>query len=192
MTFSRIFAVAAAVAAVAGPVAAATWEIDPAHTTVSFGVRHMMVSNVRGDFTKVSGTVTGDEKNPAGAKVQATIDAASIDTREPKRDQHLKSADFFDVEKYPTITFVSKKIEPAGAGRWKMSGDLTLHGVTKPLQLKILSFKCTQHPLYKRDWCGADALGSFDRSDFGIDAGKPWGFRMGVTLRIQVEAVIQK
>jgi len=196
MTFSRIFAVAAAVAAVAGLFAAATWEIDPAHTTVSFGVRHMMVSNVRGDFTKVSGTVTGDEKNPAGAKVQATIDAASIDTREPKRDQHLKSADFFDVEKYPTITFVSKKIEPAGAGRWKMSGDLTLHGVTKEVVLDVESSGGAVKDTMGKTRAGAHATTKLKRSEFGITWSKTLdggGVLVGddVAVTIDVEGVKQ-
>ncbi len=168
MTLSRGFVVAAAVAALARPAVAATWNIDPAHTTVSFAVRHMMVSNVRGDFTKVSGTVVGDEKNPAGATVQATIDTASIDTREPKRDEHLKSPDFFDVAKYPTITFVSKKVEPAGPGHWKMTGDLTLHGVTKEVVLDVDGASGAVKDPTGKIRAGAHATTKINRKDFGI------------------------
>src|SRR5437870_9475977 len=110
---------------------AATWEIDPAHTSVGFGVRHLMVSTVRGEFAKVSGTVQVDEKDYTKAKIEATIDTASINTRVEKRDAHLKSPDFLDVAKYPTITFVSKKIEQVDPGHFKVTGDLTLHGVTR-------------------------------------------------------------
>ena len=100
----------------AGPALAqqATWTIDSAHSSAQFSVRHMMVSNVRGEFTSTKGTVRWDGKDFASAVVEATIDAASINTREPKRDAHLKSADFFDVEKFPTLTFTSTKVEPAG------------------------------------------------------------------------------
>src|SRR5262249_20964845 len=112
----------AAAVALSAPALAATWQIDPAHSNVSFSVRHMMVSNVRGEFTKVSGTVEGDEKAPTQAVINATIDASSINTREEKRDTHLKSADFLDVAKDPTITFKSKKIEPSGTGQFKVTG----------------------------------------------------------------------
>src|SRR5689334_24650824 len=102
-----------------------TWEIDPAHTTIQFSVRHMMVSNVRGQFGKFSGHVEGDETKPADAHVEATIQAASIDTANEKRDEHLRSPDFLDAAKFPTITFKSKKIEKVGEAKWKVTGDLT-------------------------------------------------------------------
>src|SRR5262245_12062697 len=107
--------------------AADTYDIDPAHTAVQFSVRHMMISNVRGEFTKVAGKATGDTAHPTEATVEATIEASSIDTRNEKRDEHLKSPDFLDVAKFPTITFKSTKVEKAGDG-WKLTGDLTLHG----------------------------------------------------------------
>src|SRR3989441_9146939 len=112
----------AVAAALAIPVAgtAATWDLDPAHTSAQFSVRHMMVSNVRGEFGKVSGTVQTDEADPTPSKIEASIDAASIDTRIEKRDKHLRSPDFLDVAKYPTISFVSTKIEPPGAGHFKV------------------------------------------------------------------------
>src|SRR5260370_41420303 len=100
------------------------WQIDAVHATVEFTVRHMMISNVRGLFTKVAGTITAKDSDPGSVKVKATIDTSSIDTRSADRDADLKSANFLDVAKYPTMTFKSKKIEPAGPGKWKMVGDL--------------------------------------------------------------------
>ena len=184
-----------AAAALAFPAAAtaATWDLDPAHTSVQFSVRHLMVSNVRGEFGKVSGTVQADEADPTRSKIEAEIDAASIDTRIEKRDTHLRSADFLDVAKYPKITFVSTKIEPAGAGHFKVSGDLTLHGVTRPVVLDVEG----PTPEIKDPWgktrAGAQATTKINRKDFGLtwnqtlDAG---GVAVGdeVTITIDVEA----
>src|SRR5947209_8217993 len=114
-----------------------TYNIDPAHSGAQFTVRHMMITNVRGGFKKITGAVVHDPENPAHSGVQADIDAASISTNDDQRDAHLRSADFLDVEKYPTITFRSTTVEPAGEGEWKVVGDLTIHGVTKPVQLKV-------------------------------------------------------
>ena len=114
-----------------------TWQIDPDHSSFQFKVRHLMVSNVKGDFTKVRGMVTIDEQNIANLKVEITIDAASANTGHAKRDEHLRSADFFDVTKYPTITFVSKKIERTGANTLKVMGDLTIRGVTKEITVDV-------------------------------------------------------
>ena len=108
------------------------YQIDPAHTHAQFKVRHLMVSNVKGDFDKVTGTVEYDEANHAASSIDITVDVASISTREPQRDAHLKSADFFDVEKYPTITFVSKGVVKSGENSFEVVGDLTLHGQTRP------------------------------------------------------------
>src|SRR5215510_10909133 len=108
------------------------WTIDPAHSAVEFSVRHMMVSNVKGQFEKVSGTVSSNGTEPSSVKIEATIDTTSLNTRNADRDKHLKSPDFLDVAKFPTITFKSTKLESAGGGKWKLTGDLTLHGVTKP------------------------------------------------------------
>jgi polyisoprenoid-binding protein YceI len=114
-----------------------TWTIDPAHTQANFTVRHLAISNVRGEFKKTAGTVVLDEQDPKKSSVEATIETASIHTREDKRDEHLRSADFFDVAKYPTMTFKSTKVEKAGRGKYKVTGDLTLHGVTKPVVLQV-------------------------------------------------------
>lgn len=178
------------------PAAAAdsVWEIDPVHTSVGFSVRHMMVSNVRGVFRKVSGTARGDESNPTGAVIEATIDAASIDTGEAKRDEHLRSPDFLDAAKFPTITFTSKRIEKAGDGRYKLIGDLTLHGVTRKIELDVEgptpAVKNPQGGLR----AGAHLTTRINRHDFGITWSKTLeggGLLVGneIAIVIDVEAV---
>jgi polyisoprenoid-binding protein YceI len=146
----------------------ATYVIDPAHSTADFRVRHLMISNVRGEFSGISGTVVFDAKNPANSKIDATIDTTTINTREPQRDAHMKSADFFDVEKYPTITFKSKKVAAAGFGEWKVTGDLTIHGVTKEVVLNVEG----PAPEVKDPWgnikTGASATTKINRKDFGL------------------------
>ena len=186
----------AAAVALSAPALAATWQIDPAHSNVSFSVRHMMVSNVRGEFTKVSGTVEGDEKTPAQAVITATIDATSINTRETKRDDHLKSPDFLDVAKYPTITFNSKKIEPSGSGQFKVTGDLTLHGVTKEVVLDVSDVTAPIKDPMGKTRAGAQASTKIDRKDFGINWSKVidgGGLMVGdeVAISIDVEATTQ-
>jgi len=155
----------ASTGAATGPV---TYAIDPAHTTVDFRVRHLMVSNVRGEFSGVSGTVVHDPTNPANSKIEAIIDATTIATRDPQRDAHLKSADFLDVEKFPKITFVSTKITPASDGEWKAAGNLTVHGVTKEVTLKVEG----PTPESKDPWgnvkIGASATTKINRKDFGL------------------------
>ena len=147
---------------------AITYTIDPAHSTAGFKVRHLMVSNVRGEFSGISGTVVIDHGNPANTKIETAIDVSTIHTRDEKRDEHLKSADFFDAAKFPTITFVSKKIEKAGEGEWKVTGDLTLHGVTKTIALDVEG----PAPEAKDPWgnikTGASATTKINRTDFGL------------------------
>lgn len=145
-----------------------TYQIDPAHTHAQFKVRHLMVSNVKGDFDKVTGTVDYDETNPAASKINITVDVASISTREPQRDAHLKSADFFDVEKFPTITFVSTGVVKSGEDSFEVVGDLTIHGVTKTIDLNIEDVTAeVKDPfgLFRR---GASAKAAILRSDFGL------------------------
>jgi polyisoprenoid-binding protein YceI len=145
-----------------------TYQIDSAHTHAQFKVRHLMISNVKGDFDKVSGTVTIDEANHSLSGINVTIDVSSISTREPQRDAHLKSPDFFDVEKFPTITFVSKEVVKSGDDSFEVVGDLTIHGVTKTIDLDVEDVTPEvkdPYGLYRR---GASAKATILRSDFGL------------------------
>lgn len=144
-----------------------TWQIDTPHTSAQFAVTHMMVSTVRGQFNKTAGTVTWDGKDLSTASAEVTIDASSIDTREPKRDDHLRSADFFDVAKYPTITFKSTKIQAASPGKLKMTGDMTMHGVTRQV---VFDVQGPSAPLKELNGTrvGASATTVINRKDFGL------------------------
>jgi polyisoprenoid-binding protein YceI len=197
MMLRRALTVAWALAALAAPaMAGTTWDIDPAHTSVQFAVRHLMISTVRGEFAKVSGTVVSDDKDLTKTTIQATVDASSVDTREPKRDEHLKSPDFFDVAQFPTITFASKKIAPAGKGKWKVTGDLTLHGVTRPVVLAVEATGVPIKDMMGKARAGAHATTRINRKDFGIVWNKTLdggGLAVGddVDITIDVEAVQQ-
>jgi polyisoprenoid-binding protein YceI len=145
-----------------------TYQIDSAHTHAQFKVRHLMISNVKGDFDKVTGTVTIDDNNPSASSINVTVDVGSVSTREPQRDAHLKSADFFDVEKFPTMTFVSKEVVKSGDDSYEVVGDLTLHGVTKTIDLNVEDVTPEvkdPYGLYRR---GASAKATILRSDFGL------------------------
>ncbi|MFZ5469507.1 MAG: YceI family protein [Myxococcota bacterium] len=148
-------------------VLAATWEIDPSHSAATFAVRHMMITNVKGEFGKLSGTVELDDKDATKSKVEATIDATTINTREPKRDGHLKTADFFDVQKHPNLIFKSKKIVKAGANRLKVTGDLTMRGVTKEVVLDVETTNEAKDP-YGNTRRGATATTKLNRTDWGL------------------------
>lgn len=169
---------------------AATWQIDPDHSSFQFKVRHLMVSNVKGDFTKVKGVVTMDEKDLANLKVDLTIDAASVNTGHAKRDEHLRNADFFDVAKYPTITFVSKRAEKAGPDRLKVTGDLTIHGVTREVTVDVegptQEVKDPGGNLRR----GATATTRINRKDFGLTWNRvleTGGVVVGEDVNISVE-----
>jgi polyisoprenoid-binding protein YceI len=171
-----------------------TWQIDPAHTNVEFTVRHMMISNVKGQFQKTSGTVTTNGTDPASAKIDATIDASSVDTRVDKRDAHLKSPAFLDVDKFPTITFKSTKVEADGPGKWKVTGDLTLHGVTKPVVLEVEGTGAPINDPMGNTRAGASATTKIKRSDYGLiwnQAIEGGGVMVGdeVAISIDVEAI---
>jgi polyisoprenoid-binding protein YceI len=145
-----------------------TYQIDTAHTHAQFKVRHLMISNVRGEFTKVTGTVELDDANPDKASINVTIDVASISTRDPQRDAHLKSADFFDVEKFPTITFVSKEAVKSGDDSYEVVGELTIHGVTRTIDLIVEDVTPeVKDPfgLFRR---GASAKATILRSHYGV------------------------
>jgi len=146
-----------------------SWDFDPSHTHASFTVRHLGVSNVRGEFRKVTGKAVIDEKDITKSSVEATIDANSVDTRVEKRDNHLRSPDFFNVAKNPTLTFKSTKVEKAGDGKLKVTGDLTMNGVTKPVVLDVDG----PGPVLKTPWGtlvrAVEAHAKVNRRDFGLN-----------------------
>ena len=173
---------------------AATWEVDPVHSTVGFAIRHMMISTVRGHFRTFTATATGDPAAPTAATIVATIDATTIDTANEKRDTHLKTADFLDVEKFPTIVFMSKKIESAGQGKVKVTGDLTLHGVTKQVVVDVEGPTPTIKDPMGNTKAGAHATARINRKDFGIVWNKAMdggGIMLGeeIDISIDIEAV---
>jgi polyisoprenoid-binding protein YceI len=174
-----------------GASAADTYQLDPNHTFPSFEADHMGGLSIwRGKFTKSSGTVTLDREAKTGT-VDVTVDPASVDTGNPKLDEHLKTDAFFDVAKYPTITYKGTEIKFDGDKPSEVIGTLTMHGVTKPLNLKVESFKCIMHPVLKREVCGVEASAEFDRSDFGLTFGEKYGFSMVTKLHIQAEGIKQ-
>ena len=185
-----ILGVLPALALLAEPV---TFRIDTAHTAAQFAVKHMMVSTVRGQMGKVTGTVVYDAADVTKSKVEASIDVTGINTRDEKRDAHLKSPDFFDVAQFPAMTFVSTKVEAAGAGKLRVTGDLTMHGVTKSV---VLDVEGPAAPMKQGNGLrsGAAATTKLNRQDFGVkwsralDAG---GVAVGdeVTVTIDIEMV---
>jgi polyisoprenoid-binding protein YceI len=171
--------------------AADSYQLDPNHTYPSFEADHFGgVSVWRGKFKKSSGAVTLDRAAKTGT-VDVTIDTTSIDTGNDKLDHHLQTPEFFDAAKYPTATYKGTQIRFDGDTPVEVIGTLTLHGVTKPLNLKIESFKCFVNPMLKREVCGTEATTTFDRADFGMDWGKAYGFNTKTVLHIQAEGVKQ-
>ena len=190
MNIKHIVAAAFAISA-GSALAADTYVIEPNHTFPSFEADHMGGLSIwRGKFTKTSGSITLDRKAKTGS-VDITIDANTLDFGHAKMNEHAKGSDMFDAAKFPTATYKSKSITFKGDQPVEVNGDLTLHGVTKPVKLTINQFKCIQHPMFKREACGADASATFNRSDFGIDYGVQMGFNPTVKLAIQVEALKQ-
>jgi polyisoprenoid-binding protein YceI len=166
-----------------------TYNIDPMHTFPSFEADHMGVSVWRGKFNKTSGTVVFDKAAGAGS-LDITVDTASIDFGLDIMNSKAREAELFDTAKYPQATYKGRLDGFANGAPTRAVGELTLHGVTRPVTLQINSFKCIPHPMFKgRELCGADVLTTIQRDQFGIDAGKAYGFKMDVTLRIQVEAL---
>ena len=165
-----VLAVTAVIAFSASAFAQAkTWQIDPNHSAAQFSVRHMGISTVRGAFTKVSGTATYDPAEPTKTMIEATIDANSVDTRVERRDNDLRSPNFFDVAKYPTLTFKSKRVEVAGAGKLKITGDLTIHGVTKEVVLDVDGPSAPVQDPKGNSHMGASASTKVNRKDFGVN-----------------------
>jgi polyisoprenoid-binding protein YceI len=170
------------------PAAEALYKIDPEHTYPSFEADHMGVSTWRGKFNKSAGTITLDKAAGKGT-VDVTIDLGSIDFGHDKLNAWAAGPDFFDVAKHAQARYTGKLAAFVDGAPTQVVGELSLHGASAPLTLKIKAFKCRPHPMLKRDWCGADAYAVFNREQFGLVAGKDYGFNMDVVLRIQVEAL---
>jgi len=168
--------------------APASYQIDPNHTFPSFEADHMGISVWRGKMTKSSGTLQFDKADGSGT-VHIVIDPASIDFGQTQLNKWAQGKDFFAVRKYPKAHYSGRFDAVVNGTPTRLQGELTLHGVTRPLTLTIHSLKCVPHPMLKRELCGADASATFNRADFGLDAGKDYGFNMDVALRIQVEAI---
>ena len=171
-----------------------TWNIDPVHTTAEFKVRHMMITNVKGQFTGVTGVLTLDEQDATKSHVDTSIDAASINTREADRDTHLKSADFLDVEKFPTLTFASTRITRTGEGELEVEGDLTIHGVTRKIVFAVEGPTPPGTDPWGNKRIGWTATTKINRKDFGLNwnaALETGGILVGedVTLTLDVQAV---
>jgi len=182
-TLVAVIALAAAAAAQAG-----TWQIDPMHSSAQFSVRHLGVSTVRGAFMKVSGTAKYDSADPSKGSLDATIDATSVDTRVDMRDKDLRSANFLDVEKYPTITFHSKQTKAAGAGKLQITGDLTIHGVTKEVVLDVDGPSAPIKDPWGNQRIGASAATKISRKDFGVN-GAPGVVGDELTITIDAELI---
>lgn len=182
-----VFMTAAALTAASALAAPVTYVLDPAHTYPSFAADHMGGLSVwRGKFTKSSGTVVLDRQAKRGT-INVTVDVGSIDFGMEKLNEHARSAEMFNVAKYPTATYVGQFTRFKGDSPTQAKGIFTLHGVSKPLTLNIDSFMCKFVPMFKKEVCGADATAEFNRSDFGVDYGAAYGFKQGVKLQIQVE-----
>jgi polyisoprenoid-binding protein YceI len=171
--FSRIALTAGLAAALSLPAAAATsdWQIDPAHSSAQFAVKHLAISTVRGAFSSVKGAIQLDDKDITKSTVDVTIDVNSVDTRVAARDKDLRSDHFFDVEHYPTITFKSKKVEQVAPGKLKVIGDLTIHGVTKEVALDVDGPSAPIKDPWGNQRVGINASSKITRQDFGITYG---------------------
>jgi len=164
-----------------------TYVLDPRHTYPSFAADHMGGLSIwRGKFTDTSGKVVYDKGAKTGS-IEVTVNTNSIDFGLAKLDEHVKSPDFLDTTKFPTATYSGTFTQWNGETPTEAQGTLTLHGVTKPLTLKINSFMCKPNPMTKKEVCGADASATLNRSDFGVTYGDAYGFKMWVKLEIQVE-----
>jgi polyisoprenoid-binding protein YceI len=180
-TFVTALAMAATAAAQAG-----TWQIDPNHTAAQFSVKHLGVSTVRGAFTKVTGTVKHDPADPSKDSLEATIDANSVDTRVEMRDKDLRSPNFLDVQKYPTITFHSKQVKVVGPGKLQFAGDLTIHGVTKEVVLDVDGPSAPIKDPWGNQRIGTSASTKITRQDFGVN-GAPGVVGDEITITIDTE-----
>jgi polyisoprenoid-binding protein YceI len=174
--------------------ATTTWNLDPVHSVAEFKVKHMMISNVKGQFSGISGVLTFDESDIANSRVEATIDAGSISTRDAQRDTHLKSADFFDVETFPELSFRSKLVKPAGSEELAVTGDLTIRGVTREVVFKVEGPTPAGRDPWGNTRIGLSAVTRINRKDFGLTwnaALETGGILVGdeVTITLDVQFV---
>jgi len=190
---TRIAALALAIAPALAFGQAATWNVDGSHTRTGFSVKHLVISDVKGEFSKTEGKAQIDEADLSRSSIEVTIDAASVDTRDAKRDAHLKSADFFDVAKYPSITFKSTKVEAGKDGALTVTGDLTMHGVTKPVTLEGSITKAITDP-WGNTRRGASFTGKLDRKAWGISWSKiaDVGAVAGDEVKLDIQAELVK
>jgi polyisoprenoid-binding protein YceI len=173
-----------------------TWQIDPVHSTAQFKVKHLMISNVKGEFTSIKGALQLDSSDVTKSSLEVAIDANSINTREPQRDAHLKSADFFDVEKFPEITFKSTRVSKKEVGEFAVEGDLTIHGVTRKANLDVEAPSAPQKDPWGGTRIGVEATTKINRKDFGLVWNatlETGGFMVGdeVTITLDVEFIKQ-
>lgn len=166
-----------------------SWTIDPAHSRVGFAIKHMMISTVRGEFTQFEGEITLDESDPSRSQATGRVTVSSIDTGNTERDGHLRSADFFDAEQHPTITFVSRRIEPQGGDAFRVTGDLTMHGVTKELTLEAELTAPAKDP-WGNLRRGVNLTGALNRKDFGLtwnQALETGGFLVDDKVKLEID-----
>jgi len=173
------------------PASLITWKIDPAHTAAEFKVKHMMIANVKGTIKGITGDLMEHTTDASLSSIEATLDVSTLNTGEPQRDAHLKSADFLELEKYPTITFKSTRVQRKGEDEYAVTGDLTIHGITRPVTLAVEG----PTPQHKDPWgnvrIGLEATTNFDRKDFGLTwnaALETGGILVGETVHITIEA----
>jgi polyisoprenoid-binding protein YceI len=174
--------------------ATSVWNIDPVHSSAQFKVKHLMISNVKGEFTSVTGTLEADTEDVTGSRVEASIDAATINTRDPQRDAHLKSADFLDVEKFPALTFRSTRVSKRGDGELEVTGDLSIHGVTRNVGFEVEGPSAPMKDPWGKTRIGLSATTRINRKDFGLtwnSALETGGLVLGdeVTITLDVEFV---
>lgn len=191
MRFAKYLLLAAL--AVSAAAQTQTWKLDPNHSDAQFAVRHMGISTVRGQFTKLSGTVDFDSSDITKSKVDVTIDATSVDTRVEMRDKDIRSDHFLDTDKFPTITFKSKSVQSAGTGKLKVVGDLTLHGVTKEVTLDVEGPSAPIKDPMGNSRMGAEGITKITRQDFGVNGGAATvGDELTLTLDVEMTLPAQK
>jgi len=177
------------------PASTITWKLDPAHSSAEFKVKHMMISNVKGSFNGLSGTLTEDTVDPTRSTVEASIDIATLNTGDAQRDAHLKSADFFEAEKHSTMTFKSTRVQKKGEGEYAVTGDLTLHGITKPVTFAVEGPSAPGKDPWGNTRIGLSATGKINRKDFGLSwnaALETGGVLVGEDVQISLDVQFVK